>query len=560
LEVIVSLRATTSFAITLSLCALPVMPLAAKDQAGTPKVASPSPRTQPRLIVAISVDQFSSQLFKLYRNDFAGGFKRLAQGAVFATGYQAQAATETCPGHSTILTGSWPWRSGIIANNWFNMKAERGDKKVYCAEDESVPGSNSENYTVSPVHLKMPTLGDRIKEAKTGGISVAVSGKDRAAVMMGGKTPDDIWWWGGRGYVSYKGVTAPKAVTELNARLDVMLESSVNPAAAHARCAPLVKPVVLSPQKSVGTEPLPTEAGDAKGFRALTAFDQSTLDLAIGLVEERSLGGDDKIDVLAVSLSATDYIGHSYGPLGPEMCTHLMALDKALGDFFEKLDARGTDYVVVLTADHGGLDIPERDAPPTIPPSARVKESLQPGPLGLDVAADLKVDDFLIASEGPTGDVYVAKDVPAAPETSIVAALRKRILDSGQGEAVFSRAEIEATQRPVTPPDTWSPIERVAVNYDAERSGDAYVVLKPHITPISDVSGYIATHGSVWDYDRQVPILFWGPGIEAAERNEAIATVDILPTLASLIALPITPGSIDGTCVRLMPETGNNCR
>lgn len=548
------MRFPSCLALACALCSLP-----ATTRAETHKIAPPA-TVKPKLIVAISVDQLSSQLFSLYRGDFTGGFKRLSQGTVFAKGYQAQAATETCPGHSTILTGSWPWRTGIIANNWFNMKAERGDKKVYCAEDETVPGSNSENYTVSPVHLKMPTLGDRIKSAQTGGISVAVSGKDRAAVMMGGHTPDQIWWWSGRGYVSYKDKAEPKVVTELNAQLDTKLESPVSPAPAHSRCSSLVKPIILSPEKTVGGPSLPTEAGDAKGFRMLTAFDQSTLDLAQGLVSELNLGNDTATDILAISLSATDYIGHSYGPLGPEMCNHLMALDGALGNFLTALDTRGSDYVVVLTADHGGLDIPERADPATMLPPARVKTSLFPSQLDQAISADLKVSDFLLTAEGPSGDVYVAKDIAAAPEDKIVAALRRRVLASGQGEAVFSRAEMASTPRPMATPDKWSPLDRVAVNYDADRSGDAYVVLKPNITPIADVSGYIATHGSVWDYDRQVPILFWGAGVAAGERNEAISTVDILPTLASLIGLPVDSGAIDGKCVRIGSLSGDNCR
>src|SRR6185503_1326344 len=106
--------------------------------------AAAEDRPPPKLIVAISVDQFSADLFAQYRQHFTGGLKRLSEGVVFPSGYQAHAATETCPGHSTILTGSRPARTGIIANNWFAQGAARADKNVYCAEDERVPGSSSE--------------------------------------------------------------------------------------------------------------------------------------------------------------------------------------------------------------------------------------------------------------------------------------------------------------------------------------------------------------------------------------------------------------------------------
>ena len=113
-------------------------------------------------MVAISVDQLSSDLFEAYRPHFTGGLARLSSGTVFRNGYQAHAATETCPGHSTILTGSHPARTGIVANNWFDPSLP-GDKKVYCAED--VRNRPAKGYTVSPAHLKVPTLGDRMKAA-----------------------------------------------------------------------------------------------------------------------------------------------------------------------------------------------------------------------------------------------------------------------------------------------------------------------------------------------------------------------------------------------------------
>src|SRR5687768_9372196 len=129
-----------------------------------PATAQAQPaRPAPKLIVAISVDQLSSDLWDEYRAQFGGGLARLARGTAFRNGYQGHAATETCPGHSTILTGSRPSRTGIIANNWYDLALSRSDKSVYCSEDERVPGASSSSYTVSPYHLKVPTLGDLMK-------------------------------------------------------------------------------------------------------------------------------------------------------------------------------------------------------------------------------------------------------------------------------------------------------------------------------------------------------------------------------------------------------------
>src|SRR3712207_6319269 len=128
--------------------------------------------------------------FNQYRQHYTGGLRRLTQGVVFPAGYQGHAATETCPGHSTILTGSRPARTGIIANNWYNLGLAREDKQVYCSEDPRVPGSSSEKYTVSTYHLRVPALGDHMKRANPQSRVAAVAGKDRAAIMMGGYTPD----------------------------------------------------------------------------------------------------------------------------------------------------------------------------------------------------------------------------------------------------------------------------------------------------------------------------------------------------------------------------------
>src|SRR6478735_7111445 len=128
------------------------------------QAARPLKADAPKLILAISVDQFSADLFDEYRGQFTGGFRRLIDGGtVFHNGYQSHAATETCPGHSTIMTSRRPGSNGIVANAWVDWAAPRADKAVYCAEDESAPGSTSTSYTVSGKHLNATTCGDRVE-------------------------------------------------------------------------------------------------------------------------------------------------------------------------------------------------------------------------------------------------------------------------------------------------------------------------------------------------------------------------------------------------------------
>src|SRR5690242_6529304 len=173
---------------------------------------------RPKLLVVISVDQFSANLWDEYRPHFTGGFARIASGTVFHNGYQSHAATETCPGHSTLLTGDHPATTGIIGNSWINQALTRSDKSIYCAENESAPGASSTVYKGSDQHLRVPTLGVRMKTVWPASRNGAVSGKDRAAVMMSGHHPDQRWYWDGKRFsTDVAGAVTPQALTKMNA-------------------------------------------------------------------------------------------------------------------------------------------------------------------------------------------------------------------------------------------------------------------------------------------------------------------------------------------------------
>src|SRR5690349_15352129 len=278
--------------------------------------------TPPKLVVVISVDQFSADLWDEYRPQFTQGFARLASGTVFHNGYQSHAATETCPGHSTLLTGDRPATTGIVGNIWTDQSVTRSDKSVYCAENELAPGSSSIAYKVSDQHLRVPTLGDRMKAMWPTSRNVAVSGKDRAAVMMSGHHPDQRWYWDGKQYsTDVAGAATPQAVARINSALQQILGAPGEPLQPPPFCAAKAQPVTVQGSgKVVGNGTLARAAGDATAFRATPALDGSTLALAAGLIQEMKLGHAATSDLLSVSLSATDYVGHTYGPGGQEMC------------------------------------------------------------------------------------------------------------------------------------------------------------------------------------------------------------------------------------------------
>ena len=516
----------------------------------TAALAQPA-RPAPKLIVAISVDQLSSDLWDEYRAQFAGGFARLARGTAFRNGYQGHAATETCPGHSTILTGSRPSRTGIIANNWFDLSQTRSDKSVYCSEDERVPGSSSTSYTVSPYHLKVPTLGDLMKRHDPASRNVAVGGKDRSAVMMSGHAADQRYYWTGKAFVTdLKAAAVPKTLPAVNTVVAATI------AAAQAALVPpplcTAKSRVVPIQgggKPVGAGAFARDAGDARGFRASPAFDGATLALAAALFQEMQLGRGSATDILSVGLAGTDFVGHSYGTEGSEMCLQLFSLDRDLNDFFAVLDRSGVDYAVVLTSDHGGQDVPERLRQQGVPNAARVDPALAASAVGKAVGARLGLAGPVLIGESSFGDIYLDRALKPADRARALAAAVEAYRAHAQVEAVFTSEQLSRTPSPTTTPDKWTLIERAQASFDKARSGDFIVLLKQGITPIPDTRSYVATHGSPWDYDRRVPILFWRPGMAPAARDDAIETADIMPTLAAMIGLPVQPGSIDGKCL-----------
>ncbi|CCW20077.1 Alkaline phosphatase [Sphingobium indicum BiD32] len=518
--------------------------------------------TPPKLIVAISIDQFSADLFSEYRQYYSGGLKRLTQGAVFPKGYQSHAATETCPGHSTILTGSRPSRTGIIANTWFDLSTARDDKAIYCAEDESVSGSNSGDYVASPIHLKVPTLGGRMKIANPATRVVSVAGKDRAAIMMGGPTADQTWWVGGaQGFVSYKGVATPPLVAKIN---EAFAQRLAQPNAGFdlpQQCTAKDFPVAIGAGKSVGTGRFARAAGDFKSFRASPEQDAMTLVLAAAAIESMALGKQAQSDIISIGLSATDYIGHTYGTEGTESCIQVDRLDRELGAFFDRLDKDGIDYVVMLTADHGGHDLPERHQENAMPMAVRVDEALTPKALTAAIGAKTGLSGKkLIWGDGPAGDLYFDKGLTTAQRATVEAETLKFLRGHPQVEAAYTKAQIAAVPSPSGPPESWTLLQEARASFDTQRSGDILLLLKPRVTPIVDpTKGYVATHGSPWDYDRRVPILFWRKGLAHFEQPLGVETVDILPTLAALIALPVAKSEIDGRCLDLVAGEGTSC-
>lgn len=524
------------------------------------KVTAATPA--PKLVVMIAVDQFSADLFAEYRGHFTGGLARLASGVVFPSGYQAHGATETCPGHSTILTGNHPAHTGIVANNYFDLSVTRDDKRVYCAEDESVAGTTSKSgaYAPSVKHLLVPTLGDLMKVRDPEAQVVSVSGKDRSAIMMGGRQADELMWLAPTGLASYRGTTLSPTAQQASAAVAAAINQPRPGLTLPADCAARDIAIPVGDKgATVGTGRMARDAGDFRRFMASPEADGAVLATAAALRQVRKMGEGSSTDLLIVGLSATDYVGHSTGTEGSEMCLQMAGLDRELGDFFARLDATGIDYVLALTADHGGHDLPERNRQNAWPDAQRVDKALDPEAMGKAVAEKLGLPQPLLYGDG--GDYYLAKTLTAAQRKAVLAELLPRLRAHPQVEAVATREELDAHPISKRAPDSWTLMDKLRASYNPQRSGDFIIALKPRVTPIPEAGvGYVATHGSVWDYDRRVPILFWRKGLAGFEQPNAVMTVDIMPTLASVIGLPVDANKIDGRCLDLLSGPETSCR
>lgn len=525
------------------------------------KVTAATP--PPKLVVMIAVDQFSADLFAQYRSHFTGGLARLASGVVFPSGYQAHGATETCPGHSTILTGNHPAHTGIVANNFFDLSAAREDKRLYCAEDETVPGTSSRSgqYAPSVDHLMVPTLGDLMKAHDPRAQVVSVAGKDRAAIMMGGRQADELMWLAPTGLTSYRGRALSPTATQAGTAIAAAIAQSRPGLTLPADCAAHDIAIPIDKGGTVGTGRLARDGGDFRRFMASPEADGAVLAAATALRQARRLGEGEATDLLILGLSATDYIGHGVGTEGSEMCLQMLALDRELGDFFTRLDATGIDYMVALTADHGGHDMPERNRQNGWPAAERVARTLDPAAIGKAVAEKLGLPQPLFHADGPFGDMYLSKALTPAQRKTALAELVARYRAHPQVEAVVTAEELASRPISKRAADTWSLLDKLRASYNAQRSGDFIVVLRDRVTPIPESGlGYVATHGSVWDYDRRVPMLFWRKGLAGFEQPNAVMTVDILPTLAALIGLPLDMSKVDGRCLDLLSGPESSCR
>ena len=434
----------------------------------------------------------------MWSNDYSGGLKTLSDGVAFPVGYQTHAATETCPGHSTLLTGDHPSHTGIVANSWFDRSA---GTSVYCV---AVSGTG-DPFARGPQKLKATTLGDWLKQAYPSSRVVSISGKDRAAIMMAGHRPDLVAWWMD-GFVenrpvfgfqtsSYAGPAGPDIQAILKQHDDSIAAAwrrappQLWPTDVPAQCQSLEKAHRFGDVEISGTVPpeAAVKATAQPGFsqhddflaelHASPLYDSLTLDFAAEMAKRWGLGSRATPDLLAVSLSATDYVGHHYGNGGAEMCEQVHALDRSLGAFLHQIDQLGVPYMVVLSADHGSLDAPER-----LREEGITAERVDPSKFLPDLNKHLKQVmniDWEPITADDVQDLYITSPGDAAFQARLRAEAVSWLRQQPSVEMVLTKDEVAAAVPPPgKSPADLSVAERFNESFDPQRSADIFVEFK----------------------------------------------------------------------------------
>lgn len=531
-----------SFAIS----GLLLLPLAAAVCARLPQTPD-----RPRLILVLSIDQMRADYTTRFDELFEGGFRRLLDdGAVFTNAMYRHASTETGPGHSVILSGRHPSSSGIVGNSWFDPLLGRA---VNVIEDPFVDLVGGQGRGASPVNFIGFTVGDALKQSNPDSKVVGVSLKDRSAILMAGRLADGAFWYDGRSghFISstWYGHELPEWLEAWNAQ-DVAATYAgrswtrlIGDEAVYERYAgPDDVDGEGNGQNTVFPHALAGTPGPAlyAGLAQSPFGDEMTADVALKALEGYDLGEDEATDILAVGFSGTDYVGHSYGPDSQELMDQLLRLDRTLADFLVQVDRLvGLDRtLIVLTADHGVLPLVE-----VLQARGVDARRVNPTSLGTSVLTALaeRYDDprSLIANFGAGGLTFNHRELRtrgiSQNEVETIAADALR--ETEEVAAVYTRADL-AGSAPSEDPYLW--LYRNA--FFPARSPDLTIRLQPFFYPSRPDAGGTG-HGTAYDYDRRVPIVFLGKDISKGSFGGESGPEDIAPTIAAILGLgfPIEP-------------------
>jgi hypothetical protein len=491
---------------------------------------------RPKLIVVIIIDQFRGDYLERYRDRFGdGGFRLLLdRGANFTECNYDYANTRTAPGHATLFTGAYSNGHGIAANEWWDSKKK---KIVTSVEDDdaqlvglSTPNASAATVAgASPHNLLADTLGDELKLATQGQSRVfSLSLKDRAAVLPGGFAADAAYWIDPKSGAwitsTYYRRDLPKWAQDFNAsnRADKYWDRDWKNSNGD---------VLRSTAHRKSTSKDGSDAGFYEVIGATPFANEYELEFAKELVVYENLGAGHATDLLAISLSANDILGHQAGPDSPEMAAMALALDRELADFFTFLGHQVglADLWIALSADHGVSALPEAAMKLRIPAA-----NLGAGKL------EAEINNALTARFSPGHSAsYIKLDYPVAwldQDAFAAAHVKEHDAETAVGDAMkqaglsdyFTKAQLAEGEVPATA------LGRKFLNsYSPE--GGWYVMGVPDPYTVGPAKG--TDHASPYTYDTHVPLVFYGLPFRAGTYRTHAEPVDLAVTLASLLGI-----------------------
>lgn len=509
---------------------------------------------KPKLVVGIVIDQMRQEYFYKFQDRYTeGGFNRLMnEGFMMKNAHYNYIPTFTGPGHASVYTGTTPATHGIISNNWYVKSL---GKMIYCAEDSTVNavGGSEPNGKISPRNMLSTTISDELrfasnKRSKT----VAVAIKDRGASLPGGHTGDAYWYDSKTGDFmtsTYYYDELPQWVKTFNAKKLAEkylsqkwetlfpLESYIQSIADDNE----FEGPFIGMEKTVFPYDLPAlrEDNDNFGLISTTPFGNSlTLDMAYAAIEGEKLGKGDETDLLAVSFSSPDYIGHRFGPTSVELEDSYLRLDRDLEKFFKFLDQEyGKDgYLIFVTADHAVADIVEYMKSENVPAGNFNTRFVLTQLRGYCV---INYGEGNWISSLSNEQVYLNHDL-----------IKEKGLDPEKiqrdlAEFLLS-TRFEGIKEVYTATDmrrmnySYGHKHLLQMGYNHKASGDLLLILEPAWLS-SSYRG--TTHGTGYTYDTHVPVVFMGWGIRSGQSSRYVTVTDIAPTLSMLLNIRLPNGA-----------------
>jgi predicted AlkP superfamily pyrophosphatase or phosphodiesterase len=504
--------------------------------------------THPKIVIGITVDQMRYDYLQRYRNDFSqDGFVRLMREGFMATNHHYNyVPTYTGPGHASIFTGTTPSIHGIIQNDWFDRSS---GKMIYCSADSAVKGVGTESSSgqMSPQFLRSSTLGDALKlhtQQRSKVIGIAL--KDRGATLTAGRTADAAYWFVGGTEGKWISSTwymneLPAWVNEFNSsgkpseylKQDWKLFESENKYDESLADNNAYETPFKGQQRPVFPYKLSELAPQNGNFEILKATpygNSLTVDFAIQAIEKEQLGMDEFTDLLCVSFSSTDYVGHQFGMHSREIQDTYLRLDQDIARILKWLDQKfgKENYLLFLTADHGGA------------PTPSYMETLQSvGGYWKSDRLELMLEDSLASRYGQ-GDwiinesnqnIFLNRELIRKNKLS----LKELQYEVAQLTLLFTEVHSAFTYSDLAQFPGGTDFKTSIENgFDSQRSGDVIYMLRP---------GYIeygmtgTTHGSGYLYDTHVPLLIYGAGIQSGACQRRLVIPDIVATISQILRI-----------------------